>query len=129
MLFLKNPIKRCYSRQKWAKVSNFQKVQNHDFWNFDFWFLSRGNCKLLFIWMQPHHIEKNERISLSHPILCVASKFVCKHYDKAIHWLMEKMVNYCAEIWKLLPRDRKNVVLYTVNNLGLNQITKFTSKF
>ena len=36
------------------------------------------------------------------------------HYGKAIHRLPEKMVNYGVEICKLLPRDRKNVVLYTV---------------
>ena len=29
-------------------------------------------------------------------------------------YLEEKMVNYSTEIYKLLPRDRKNVVLYTV---------------
>ena len=26
----------------------------------------------------------------------------------------EKMMNYWSKIWKQLPRDRKNVVLYTV---------------
>ena len=43
----------------------FQNAQNHGFWNFDFWFLSRekGNYKLLFIWMKAH---PNEKISLSY---------------------------------------------------------------
>ena len=43
-------------------------------------------------------LKKMKELVYPHPILCVASKFVCKHYDKAIHRLMEKMVNYCAEI-------------------------------
>ena len=32
----------------------------------------------------------------------------------------EKMWNYQAEICKLLPRDRKNAVLYTVHRLQSN---------
>ena len=47
-----------------------------------------------------------------HPILCVASKFVTLRQRDSL--AEEKMVNDCAEIYKLLPRDRKNVVLYTV---------------
>ena len=37
---------------------------------FDFYLEEEGDCKLLFIWMQPHHNEKNERISLSPSQYC-----------------------------------------------------------
>ena len=43
-------------------MSNFfPNVQNHGFWNFDFWYLSRrkkGKSKLLFMWMQAYPNEK-----------------------------------------------------------------------
>ena len=107
-------------------MSNFsQNPQNHGFWNFDFWFLFRGkkdNCKLLSIWMQAHHNEKMKEL------LCVASKFVCN--IRQSHSLVEvKMVNYWAEISKLLPRDNIKFCTVHSNYLGCNQITKFTSNF
>ena len=45
-------------------------------------------------------------------MLRLASKFVCKLRQSDLS-VEEKMVNYSAEICELLPRDRKNVALYT----------------
>ena len=46
------------------------------------------------------------------------------------HSLVEvKMVNYWAEISKLLPRDKIKFCTVHSNYLGCNQITKFTSNF
>ena len=59
--------------------------------------------------MQAHNNEKNVRISLSPNQYCAL--VTLRQSDSSVD---EKMVNYCAEICKLLPRDRKNVVLYTV---------------
>ena len=59
--------------------------------------------------MQAHNNEKNVRISLSPTQYCAL--VTLRQSDSSVD---EKMVNYCAEICKLLPRDRKNVVLYTV---------------
>ena len=64
--------------------------------------------------MQAHHNEKNERISLSPTQYCalLVNLFVTlRQSDLSVE---EKMVNYWAKIWKLLPRDRRNVALYTV---------------
>ena len=58
----------------------FQKAQNHGFWNFDFWFLSRGKKETVnyCLYECKHIIMKNwKNYSIPHPILCVASKFVC----------------------------------------------------
>ena len=41
----------------------------------------------------------------------------------------EKMINFWAEICKLLPRDRKKCCIEQSNYLDCNQITKFTSSF
>ena len=57
---------------------------------------------------------KNERISLSPTQYCalLLNLFVTlRQSDSSVE---EKVVNYWAEIWKLLPRDRKKIVLYTV---------------
>ena len=88
----------------------FQNAQNHGFWNFDFWYLSRRkNCKLVFIWIQAYH---NEILSPNQYCALLVNLFVTlRQSDSSVE---EKMVNYWAEICKLLPRDRKNVVLYTV---------------
>ena len=96
--------------------SFFQNTQNHGFWNFDFWFLSRGKKAAVnyFLYECKHIIMKNERISLSPTQYCalLVNLFVTlRQSDSSVE---EKMVNYWPEICKLLPRDRKNVVLYTV---------------
>ena len=57
---------------------------------------------------------KNERVSLSTTQYCallVNLFLTLRESDSSVE---EKMVNYWAEICKLLPRDRINVVLYTV---------------
>ena len=88
-------------------MSNFfQNLQNHSIWNFEYCFLSRGkkaSCKLLFIWMQAHHNEKLKEL--------VNLFVILRQSDSSAE---RKVVNYWAEICKLLPRDIKNVVLYTV---------------
>ena len=56
---------------------------------------------------------KNQRISLSPTQYCalLVNLFVTlRQCDSLVE---EKIVNYWAEIWKLLPREGKNVVLYT----------------
>ena len=97
-------------------MSNFfQNTQNHGFWNFDIWFLSRRKKAAVnyFLYECEHIImKKRKNYSIPHPTLCVASKFVTlQQSDSSVE---EKMVNYWPEICKLLSRDRKNVVLYTV---------------
>ena len=44
--------------------------------------------------MLAHHNEKLKELVYSHPILCVASKFVLQQLDKAIHRLRKEMINY-----------------------------------
>ena len=95
-------------------MSNFfQNMQNHGFWSFDFWFLFRGKKADVntFYTNGSTSLRKNERISLS-PTQYHASKFVI--LPQSDSWVEEKMVNYWPEIYKLLPRDRKHVALYTV---------------
>ena len=85
----------------------FQNAQNRGFRNFDFWFLSRGNT----VYMNPSTLQwKNKRISLFPTQYCalLVNLFVTlRQSDSSVE---EKNVNYWAEIWKLLPRDWKNVV-------------------
>ena len=70
----------------------FQNAQNHGFWNFDFWFLSRGKKAVinycLYEWK--HVIMKNERISLPPPTQYCALLVNLWNYDKAIHRLRKK---------------------------------------
>ena len=50
----------------------FQNAQNDGFWNFDFWFLSRGKkATVNYCLYECKHIimKKNERISLTPPII------------------------------------------------------------
>ena len=57
---------------------------------------------------------KNERISISRTQYCalLLNLFVTlRQSDSSVE---EKVVSYWAQICKLLPRDRKNVILYTV---------------
>ena len=59
----------------------FQNAQNHGFWNFDFWFLSKGkkaNVNYCLYKMQAHHNENmKELVYPPTNILCVASELVC----------------------------------------------------
>ena len=58
----------------------FQKAQNDGFWNFDFWFLSRGKKGTVnyCLYEFKHIITKNwKNQSIPHATLCVASKCVC----------------------------------------------------
>ena len=91
----------------------FQIAQNHGFWSFDFWFLSRGKkATVICCLYECKHIIMSKTV-YPQPILWVASKFVTlPQSDSSVK--KKKRVNYWAEICKLLPRDRKNVVLYTV---------------
>ena len=80
----------------------FQKVQNHVFWNFDFWFLPSGKKATLNYCLcecEPIKI-KYERISLSSSQYYVSSKFVAilQQSDSLVD---EKMLNYWAENCKL----------------------------
>ena len=87
----------------------FQNVQNHGFWNFDFWFLSRGKkVSVNYCVYECKHIimKRWKNKSIPHPILCVTSKFFCNITTKLfIAW--GNMVNYWAEVCKLLPRDKE----------------------
>ena len=97
-------------------MSNFfQNAQNHGFWNFNFWFLSRGKNATINYYLNEckHIIMKKIKELVSNPILCVTSKFVCNITTKPL-MVEEKMVNYWVEIYKLLHRDIIKVVLYTV---------------
>ena len=68
----------------------------------------------MFIWMQAHPNEKNEVISLSSTQYCALLVNLLVTLRESDSLVEEKMVNYWPEICKLLPRDRKNVALYTV---------------
>ena len=98
-------------------MSNFfQKTQNHGFWHFDFWCLSRGKkATVNYCLYECKHIimKKRKNWSIPHPIfVLLVNLFVTLwQSDSSVE---AKMVNYWAEICKLLPRDRKNVVLYIV---------------
>ena len=47
--FLKNPIKRCYTRQKGAIFFKPCKIMAFEILTFDFYLEGKGNCKLLFV--------------------------------------------------------------------------------
>ena len=92
-------------------------MQNHGFWNFDFWFLSRGKKATvnycLYEWKQI--IIKNEIISLfptQYFALLVNLFATLRQSDSLVE---EKMGNYLVEFCKQFLRDRKNVVLCTIN--------------
>ena len=57
---------------------------------------------------------KNERISLCSTQHCAILLNLFVTLRQSDLSVKEKMVNYWPEICKLLPRDRKNVVFYTV---------------
>ena len=57
---------------------------------------------------------KNERISISRTQYCALLLNLFVTLPQSDSSVEEKVVNYWAEICKLLPRDRKNVILYTV---------------
>ena len=86
-------------------------MQNHGLWKFDFEVLPKRKKEKK--WMQAHHNGKMKELVYPHPILCVASKFVCSITTK---WFIGWGKNGEILSWslQLLPRDRKNVVLYTV---------------
>ena len=70
----------------------------------------------MFIWMRAHHNKKklkNERISLSLTQYCALLVNLLVTLRQSDSLIEEKMLNYWAQICKLLRRDRKNV-LYTV---------------
>ena len=51
-------------------------VKNEQFWNLTLIFIERkkGNCELLFIWIQAHH---NEKLVYAPTNIVRSSKFVC----------------------------------------------------
>ena len=57
---------------------------------------------------------KNERISISCAQYCALLLNLLVTLPQSDSSVEEKGVNYWAEICKLIPRDRKNVVLYTM---------------
>ena len=57
---------------------------------------------------------KNERISIFCAQYCALLLNLLVTLPQSDSSVEEKVVNYWAEICKLLPRDRKNVVLYTM---------------
>ena len=73
------------SKQKLGK--SFQNMQNHGFWNFDFWFLSRGKKSAVnyFLYECKHIIMKIKELVNPPPCLCVANKFVCNIATK-LNW-------------------------------------------
>ena len=88
----------------------FQNTQNHGFWNFDVWFLSKGKKAAVNYFL---YVEMKELVYPPPNIVrCYLNLFVTlRQHDSSVE---KKMVNYWPEICKLLPRDRKNVALYTV---------------
>ena len=59
----------------------------------------------MFIWMQAYYNEKGKNYFIPHPILCVASKFVCNITTKRfIGWGNNgELLSWCLQT----TRDRK----------------------
>ena len=75
------------------------------------------------------HNKKNERIGILSTECCVLLLDLFVTLQQSDSSVDKRMANYWAGIWKLLPRDRKKCCTAHSNDLGCNQITKFTSKF
>ena len=113
-------------------MSNFfQNTQNYGFWNFDVWFLSRGkkstvNCCL----HECKHIvikKKWKNQSISHPILCVTTKFVCNITTKRFidwrkkWWIIElKSANSFPETEKMLYCAQKQSSLQSNSQIYIH---------
>ena len=72
---------------------------------------------------------KNDRISISCAQYCALLLNLLVTLPQSDSSVEEKVVNYWAEICKLLPRDRKKCYIVHSDYLGCNQITQFTSSF
>ena len=64
--------------------------------------------------MQAYHNERNKRISLSPTQYCALLINLLVTLQQGDSLVEEKMVNYLTKFYKLLHRDRKNILLNTV---------------
>ena len=64
--------------------------------------------------MQAYHNERNKRISLSPTQYCALLINLLVTLQQSDSLVEEKMVNYLTKFYKLLHRDRKNILLNTV---------------